>query len=98
MREESPSLPTRAPHNLAMAATVRLWQTGQVWVADDPAILRRLVDGLRALPADPPTGHCCCSREPIRGFAHAHRLMDVHAGHRCPRFDTAADYAAEGQR
>ena len=54
MREESPSLPTRAPHNLAMAATVRLWQAGKDWVTDDPAVLRRLADGLRALPADRP--------------------------------------------
>lgn len=96
MRKESPSLPTRAPHNLAMAATLRLWQAGRDWVVDDPVILRRLAEGLRALPVDQPTAHCR-SREPIRGYAHAHQVMDVHAAHRCPRYDAAAEYAAEAR-
>lgn len=97
MRKESPSLPTRAPHNLAMAATLRLWQAGRHWVTDDPAILRRVADGLRALPADHPTAHCR-SQEPIRGYAHAHQVMGVHAAHRCPRYATAAEYAGEARR
>lgn len=97
MRQEIPALPVRAPNNLAIAAAVRLWQAGRNWVADDPAVLRRLADGLRALPVDHPTPHCL-SREPIRGYAHAHQVMDVHAAHRCPRYAVAAAYAAEARR
>lgn len=93
MREETPALPTRAPHNIAMAATVRIWQAGVKWVVDDPAVLRRIADGLRALPADHPTAYCR-SPEPIRGYAHAHQVMDVHAAHRCPRYEAAAEYAS----
>lgn len=96
MREESPPPPARAPHNLAMAATVRLWQAGRDWVTDDPAVLRRVADGLRALPADRSTSYCR-SGEPIRGYAHAHQVMDVHAAHRCPRYAAAAEYAAEAR-
>ncbi|GGL30783.1 hypothetical protein [Nocardia jinanensis] len=80
-----------------MAATVRLWQAGKNWVTDDPAVLRRLADRLRALPAEHSTVHCR-SREPIRGYAHAHQVMDVHAAHRCPRYAAAAEYAAEARR
>lgn len=97
MRKERPALPIRAPHNLAMAATVRLWQAGRNWVTDDPAVLRRLADGLRALPADHSTAYCR-SPEPIRGYAHAHQVMDVHAAHRCPRYEAAAEYAAGARR
>ncbi len=73
MQKETPALPVRAPNNLAMAAAVRLWQVGRKWVADDPAMLRRLADGLRALPADQPTPRATCrgsrfagTRTPIR--------------------------------
>lgn len=97
MCQETPALPVRAPHNLAMAATVRLWQAGKRWVTDDPVILRQLADGLRALPADRPAAHCR-SRDPIRGYAHAHQVMDVHAAHRCPRYEAAAAYASEACR
>ncbi|WP_327149744.1 hypothetical protein [Nocardia sp. NBC_01329] len=76
-----------------MAATVRLWQAGMEWVTADPAVLRRVADGLRALPLDHSTAYCR-SREPIRGYAHAHQVMDVHAAHRCPRYEAAAEYAA----
>lgn len=97
MCQETPVLPVRAPHNLAMAATVRMWQAGKRWVTDDPVILRQLADGLRALSADCPTAHCR-SRDPIRGYAHAHQVMDVHAAHRCPRYEAAAAYASEVRR
>ncbi|WP_157120353.1 hypothetical protein [Nocardia fusca] len=60
-------------------------------------VLRRLADGLRTLPAEHPTAHCR-SHEPIRGYAHAHQVMDVHAAHRCPRYAAAAEYAAEARR
>lgn len=91
MRSELPHLPTRQPSNPAMAATLRLWHTRESWVTDDPAILHRLADGLRALPDEQPTDDCR-SREPIRGHAHAHQLMAAHAGHDCPRYTTAAQY------
>lgn len=94
MSQETPALPVRAPHNLAMAAAVRLWQAGRRWVSDDPEVLRRLADGLRALPVDRPTRHCV-SRDPIRGYAHAHQVMDVHAAHRCPRYELASAYVSE---
>ena len=88
-----PALPARAPHNLAMAATVGLWQASIKWVTDDPVTLRRLAAGLRALPAHNPTAYCR-NQEPIRGYAHALQVMDVHAAHRCPRYEAAAAYAS----
>ena len=94
MYEEIPALPARVPHNSAMAATLRLWQAGRNWVNDDPEILRRLAHGLRRLSADYPTAHCR-SEDPIRGYAHAHQVMDIHVSHRCPRYAVAARYASE---
>lgn len=91
---KTPVLPVRAPHNLAMAAAVRVWQAGRKWVTDDPVILRQLADGLRSLPTGYPTAHCR-SGDPIRGYAHAHQVMDVHAAHRCQRYEAAAAYASE---
>lgn len=87
------ALPVRAPHNLAMAATVRLWQSGMKWVTDDPVILRRLAAGLRALPTHYPTSYCR-ARAPICGYAHAHQVMAVHAAHGCPRYEAAAAYVS----
>lgn len=88
---EIPPLPVRTSTNRAMAATLKLLQAGTPWVTDDPNILRRVADGLRAL--DSPTPHCR-SRDPLRGYAHAHQVMAVHAPHRCPRYEMAAEYAA----
>ncbi|WP_328388151.1 hypothetical protein [Nocardia sp. NBC_00416] len=80
-----------------MAATIRLWQASRNWVTDDPAVLRRLADGLRALAVEHSTAYCR-SQDPIRGYSHAHQVMDVHAAHRCPRYEAAAEYASEVRR
>ncbi|MGA6203765.1 hypothetical protein ACPESR_03295 [Nocardia testacea] len=88
---EIPALPFRAPKNRAMAATLKLLHAGTRWVADDPKILRQIADGLRGM--DQPTTHCR-SQAPIRGYAHAHQVMATHAEHRCPRFETAVEFAA----
>lgn len=50
MNHDRPRLPSRAPANRAIAATLRLWRLGE---CTDPAILTRVASGLRALP-DPP--------------------------------------------
>ncbi|MGW0006195.1 hypothetical protein ACWDT6_20425 [Nocardia grenadensis] len=91
---EIPALPFRAPRNRAMAATLKLLQAGKTWVTDDPKVLRQIADGLRNL--DQPTTHCR-SQAPIRGYAHAHQVMATHAEHRCPRFETAAEFAARAR-
>lgn len=91
MHPELPPLPTREPSNSAMAATLRRWHTETSFVTDDPAILRRLADGLRTLPDEHPTDDCH-SRTPVRGHSHAHQLMAAHAGHHCPCYLTAAQY------
>ncbi len=50
MNHDRPRLPTRAPANRAIAATLRLWRLGE---CTDPAILTRVAAGLRALPRHP---------------------------------------------
>lgn len=77
-----------------MAATLRLLHAGKTWVTDDPRILRQIADGLRTL--DHPTPHCG-NESPIGGYAHAHQVMAVHAGHRCPRYEAALEYAAKAR-
>ncbi|GGL37714.1 hypothetical protein GCM10011588_60510 [Nocardia jinanensis] len=77
-----------------MAATLKLLQAGKTWVTDDPRILRQIADGLRTL--DHHATHCR-SQAPIRGYAHAHQIMATHAAHHCPRFDAAAEYAAQAR-
>ncbi|NKY60440.1 hypothetical protein [Nocardia flavorosea] len=75
-----------------MAATLQIWQSGKQWIDDDLRILSRLADGLRALHPYP-SGHCLFT-DPIRGYAHAHHVMDQHRGHGCPRWDMAVSYAS----
>lgn len=94
MCSELPSLPTRQPSTPDIATTLRLWQTRESWVTDDPQLLRRLADGLRTMTDENPTDNCR-SREPIRGHSHAQQLMAAHAGHTCPRYITAAEYTRE---
>lgn len=50
MNHDRPRLPSRAPTNRAIAATLRLWRLGE---CTDPAILTRVAAGLRALPRHP---------------------------------------------
>ena len=78
-------LPQRMPHNQAMASTLQVWHTR------NRALMERIAAGLRAL--DWP--EACRSENPIRGYAHAHQVMAAHAGHGCPRYRLAADYAVE---
>jgi hypothetical protein len=75
-------LPTRAPNNRAMAATLKLLQ----WQAPEPGLLRRMAADFGAL--NYPTRTCTC-RDMINGYAHAHQIMAVHAEHRCPRYTAA---------
>ncbi|MBF6351955.1 hypothetical protein IU448_23485 [Nocardia flavorosea] len=91
MRPELPFLPIRQPSDPAMAGTLRLWHAREAWVTDDPAILRRLADGLRHL-SDEHRADDCRSQEPIRSYSHAHQLMAAHADHTCIRYTTAAAY------
>ncbi|MET8796041.1 hypothetical protein ABZV91_06225 [Nocardia sp. NPDC004568] len=76
MPEQRPPLPIRTT-NRAMAATLRLWQTTR---CADPAVLERVVTGLRglddtcprdghapdALPTEPHPG--AIARHPIRRY------------------------------
>ncbi len=50
MNHDRPRLPSRAPANRAIAATLRLWRLGE---CTDPGILTRVAAGLRALPGHP---------------------------------------------
>ncbi|MET8799956.1 hypothetical protein ABZV91_26625 [Nocardia sp. NPDC004568] len=84
---ETPPLPTRVPYNRAMAATLQIWHNR------DRGLMERIGAGLRAL--DHPAG--CRSEEPMRGYAHAHQVMDVHAYHRCPRYDLAVSYTQQAR-
>ncbi|WP_459548826.1 hypothetical protein [Nocardia sp. X0981] len=91
MHEERPPLPVRGSiHNQAIALARDLWQDDHQ--ATDISFLKRVAAGIRAIP-DYPTPHCR-SRDPLRGYAHAHQVMAVHAPHRCPRYEMAAEYAA----
>ncbi|MEV0367486.1 hypothetical protein [Nocardia fusca] len=73
-------LPTRAPHNRAMAATLQIWHNR------DRGLIQRTLDGLKAM--DHPAA--CRSGAPINGYAHAHQVMAAHAKHRgCPRYQAA---------
>ncbi|MGK8522191.1 hypothetical protein ACRS6B_11835 [Nocardia asteroides] len=45
--------------------------------------------GLRRLEIYPPA---CKWADPLRGRSHAHHVMAIHAGHRCPRYAMAVDY------
>ena len=97
MRQELPALPARVPNNRAVAATLKLWAAGKAWAhTDDPTVLRQIADGLRALPHDYPTAHCR-SEAPIRSYAHAYQVMDVHARHHCSRYTAAAEFAKEAR-
>lgn len=58
-----------------------------IWPSADLRILRRIVDGLRALDR---SSYFCYSQEPIAGYAHAYQVMAAHCGHRCPRYHAAA--------
>lgn len=84
---EISGLPQRVPHNQSMATTLPLWNTR------NRSLLNRVVAGLRAL--DCPS--VCACAEPIRGYAHAHQVMDAHRGHRCSRYDFAAEYAVRAR-
>ena len=84
---EPPRLPVRVPANQAMATTLQIWHNRNL------DLLHRLAAGLRAL--DHPVG--CRATEPIRGYAHAHQVMAVHAGHRCPRYDQALRRAQQAR-
>lgn len=50
MNHDRPRLPSRAPANRAIAATLRLWRFGECTA---PATLARIAAGLRALPGHP---------------------------------------------
>lgn len=82
---QSPALRGRIPNNQAGAAIRRIWHNR------NRALMERIAAGLRAL--DRPPG--CKSQDPMRGYAHAHQVMAVHAGHRCPRYDLAARYTQQ---
>ena len=80
-------LPVRVPHNRAMAATLQQWHNG------NRSLIRRTLDGLRALdhPAE------CRTDAPINGYSHAHQVMAAHAKHHgCPRYLQAADITVAG--
>lgn len=84
---ETPQLPTRVPSNQAMATTLRMWHNR------NRELMERITAELRAL--DYPDR--CRSQEPIRGYAHAHQVMAVHARHRCPRYELAARYTQQAR-
>lgn len=83
---ETPSLPQRIPHNQAMATTLHVWRTR------NRNLFQRTLDGLRQLDRDTAA---CRSSDPIRGYAHAHQVMAVHAGHHCARYEIAGEYAVQ---
>lgn len=83
--QKSPALPIRATHNRATASTPRSWHNR------NRALLERILAGLRAVEWPAP----CRSTVALRSYAHAHQVMAVHSGHRCPRYRMAADYAME---
>lgn len=91
---DNPVLPVRAPRNRAMAATLQLLHAGKTRITDDPRILRRIAEGLRAL--DHPARYCE-NEEVIRGYAHAHQVLAAHAAHRCPRYRAALEYTAKAR-
>lgn len=78
-------LPRRTPHNQAMVSALHVWHN------PNQGLTERVLAGLRAL--DRPVG--CRSTDALRGYAHAHQVMAAHAGHHCPRYRLAADYAVE---
>lgn len=84
---ETPPLPTRVSKNQAMATTLQIWHNR------NRGLMERIAAGLRAL--DHPAG--CRSPEPIHGYAHAHQVMGVHTGHRCPRYDLAVRYTQQAR-
>lgn len=80
---EIPNLPTRAPRNRAMAATLEIWH------CRDRGLIQRTLDGLRS-----PHPAACQAEDHITSSAHAHMIMAAHAAHRgCPRYTRAANYA-----
>ncbi len=83
MTETTPPLPTRMPNNQTTMATYATWHNR------NRGLMERIAAGLRAL--DSPA--VCRSQAPVRGYAHAHQVMAVHARHRCPRYDLAVRYA-----
>ena len=81
-------LPTRAPHNRAMAATLQIWHNR------DRGLIQRTLDGLRAL--DHPA--TCRAKAPINSYAHAHQVLAAHAKHHgCPRYTAAMEYAQQAR-
>lgn len=84
---ETPPLPTRVPNNQAMATTLHIWHNRNL------GLMERIAAGLRSL--DDPA--FCRPTEPIRGYAHAHQVMDVHALHRCPRYGLAVRYTQQAR-
>jgi hypothetical protein len=82
-----PPLPARVPNNQATATTLQIWHSRNL------ALLERVATALRAL--DHPAA--CRSQEPLRGYAHAHQVMGVHARHRCPRYDLAVRYTQQAR-
>ena len=86
-------LPTRAPHNRAMAATLQQLHAKTHFAGSDMHLLQQLANGLRRLDTHGP----CHYSDPIRGYSHAHHVMAIHAGHRCDRYQVAADYAMEAR-
>lgn len=58
------------------------------WLTDSRT-LRRVAVGLRRLEIYPAA---CRWTDPLRGRSHAHHVMAIHAGHRCPRYSMAAEY------
>jgi hypothetical protein len=81
------TLPTRAPNNQAMTTAL------QVWHNRNRGLMERIAAALRSL--DQPDA--CRSDEPLRGYAHAHQVMDVHARHRCPRYILAVRYTQQAR-
>ncbi|MFI5719718.1 hypothetical protein [Nocardia sp. NPDC051750] len=67
--------------------------TPQIWHSRNRGLLERIVAGLRAL--DHPAG--CKTQNPMRGYAHAHQVMAVHAHHRCPRYVLAVRYTQQAR-
>ncbi|MGW5387226.1 hypothetical protein [Nocardia sp. NPDC003963] len=67
-----------------MAATLQQLHAKTHWTSSNMPVLERLVSGLRHSP--------CYYTDPIRGYSHALHVMAIHAGHRCSRYATAAQY------
>lgn len=63
------------------------------WIPGTIPILRQVITGLRSLTLH---GECLYA-DPIRDPEHAHHVMAIHAGHRCQRYQLAADYAIEAR-